>query len=91
MHKIGQPGGFLDRLIGPMLKTGSPLMENVLKPLAKRVLTRLGLTATSPAYAAIHNKVFESERPSDLASLTTILIFSNEEMNDIMKVVNSLE
>ena len=34
LHKIGQSGGF----IGPLLKTGLPLIGNVLKPLAKSVL-----------------------------------------------------
>ena len=38
LHKIGQSGGFLGRLLGPLLKTGLPLIENVLKPLAKSVL-----------------------------------------------------
>ena len=32
LHKIGQSGGFLGRLLGPLLKTGLPLMKNVLKP-----------------------------------------------------------
>ena len=35
--------------------------------------------------------MFGSGRPSDLASRTTTLIISNEEMNDIMKIVKSLE
>ena len=39
LHKIGQSGGFLDRLFGPLLKTGLPLIENVLKPLTKRFNT----------------------------------------------------
>ena len=34
LHKIGQSGGFLGRILGPLLKTGLLLMENVLKPLA---------------------------------------------------------
>ena len=29
---------FLGRLLGPLLKTGLPLIKNVIKPLAKRVL-----------------------------------------------------
>ena len=45
LYKIGQSGGFLDRLLGPLLKTGLPLMKNVLKLLAKSVLIPLGLTA----------------------------------------------
>ena len=31
LHKIGQSGGFLSKLLGPLLKTGLPLMKNVLK------------------------------------------------------------
>ena len=38
LHKIEQSGGFLVRLLGPLLKTGLPLMKNVLKPKAKNVL-----------------------------------------------------
>ena len=40
-----QSGGFLSRLLGPLLKTGLILMENVIQPLAKSVLIPLGLTA----------------------------------------------
>ena len=36
-----QSGGFLSRLPGPLLKTGLPLMKNVIKPLAKSVLIPL--------------------------------------------------
>ena len=47
MQKIGQSGQFLDRLLGPLLKTGLPLMGNVVKPLSKIVLIPLGLTAAA--------------------------------------------
>ena len=84
LHKIGQSGGFLDRLLGPLLKTGLLLMKNVLKPLAKSILIPLGLTsAASATDAAIHKKLFGTH--------TTKLIISNEEISDIMKVVKSLE
>ena len=67
-------------------------MKNVLKPLAKSNLVPLGLTAgTSATDAAIHNKMFGSDRPLDLASHTKTLVVSNEEINDITKIVNSLE
>ena len=50
-------GGFLDRVLGPLLKTGLHLIRNVIKPLAKSVLTPLGLTAAaSAADAGIHKK-----------------------------------
>ena len=52
-----QSGGFLGRLLGPLLKTGLPLIKNVIKPLAKSVLIPLELTAAaSAADAGIHKK-----------------------------------
>ena len=78
MHKIEQSGGFLGRLLGPLLKTGLPLIGSVLKLLAKSVLIPVGLTTSASATdAAIHKKMFGSG--------VTTLIISNEEMNDIMK------
>ena len=60
------------------------LIRNVLKPLAKSVLIPIGLTALASATdAAIHKKIFGSG--------ITRSIISNEEMNDIMKIVRSLE
>ena len=49
LSKMIQSGGFLGRLLGPLLKTGLPLMKNVIKPLAKSVLIPLGLTAAASA------------------------------------------
>ena len=99
LHKIGELAGFLGRLLRSLLKSGLPLIGNVLKPLAKNVLKPLGLTPAALAKnAAIHNKVFGSRRHlrmlasllSDLSKQTTLTI-SNEEMNDIMKIVKSLK
>ena len=60
------------------------LIGNVLKPWAKSVLIQLGLTAAASATdAAIHEKIFGSG--------ITILIISNEEMNDFVKTVKSFE
>ena len=57
INKITQSGGFLGKLLGPLLKTGLPLIKNVIKPLAKSVLIPLGLTAAaSAADAGIHKK-----------------------------------
>ena len=79
-----QSGGFLDRLLGLLLKTGLPLIKNVIKPLAKSVLIPLGLTAAaSAADAGIHRKILGSEN--------TTLIVSNNEIEDIIKIVKSLE
>ena len=58
-------------------------MKNVLNPLAKSILIPLGLTAASATDAAIHKKM--------LGSGFTTLIISNEEINDIMKILKSLE
>ena len=58
LSKMIQSGGFLGRLLGPLLKTGLPLISNVIKPLAKSVLIPLGLTAAaSAADAGIHKKI----------------------------------
>ena len=84
LSKMIQSGGFLGRLLGPLLKTGLPLIKNVIKPLAKSVLIPLGLTAAvSAADAEIHKKI--------LGSGTTTLIISNDEMKDIIRIVKSLE
>ena len=84
LHKIGQSGVFLHRILEPLLKTGLQLIGNVLKPLAKSALIPLGLTAAESATdAAIHKKFFGSGNVT--------LIISNEEMNDIMKRVKSLK
>ena len=57
LSKMIQLGGFLGKLLGPLLKTGLPLIKNVIKPLAKSVLIPLGLTAAaSAADAGIHKK-----------------------------------
>ena len=44
-----QSGGFLGRLLGLLLKTGLPLISNLIKPLAKSVLIPLGLTVAASA------------------------------------------
>ena len=57
LSKMIQSGGFLGRLLAPILRTGLPLMKSVIKPLAKSVLVPLGLTAAaSTADAGIHKK-----------------------------------
>ena len=56
LSKMIQSSGFLGRLLGPLLKTGLPLMKSVIKPSAKSVLVPLGLTAAAAADAGIHKK-----------------------------------
>ena len=49
ISKITQSGGFPGTLLGPLLKTGLPLIKDVTKPLAKIVLIPLELTAAALA------------------------------------------
>ena len=82
-----QLGGFLDRLLGPLLRTGLPLMKSVIQTLAKSVLILLRLTAAAAAAASvagIHKKILGSGH-------NTTLIISNDEIEDISKVVKSVE
>ena len=67
-------------------------MKNAPKPLAKSVLISLRLTAAASATnAAIPKKIFGSvTRPLDLAKQTK-LINCNEKINEIMKILKSLE
>ena len=74
-----QSGGFFVRLLGPLLKTGLPLIKNVIKSLAKSVLILLGLiVAASAADVGIHKKI--------LGSWTTTLIISNDKIEDCMNL-----
>ena len=57
LSKMIQSGGFLGGLLGPLLKTGLPLIKNLIEPLVKKALIPLELTAAaSPADAGIHKK-----------------------------------
>ena len=74
-----QKGGFLKFLV-PLLKSGLPLLKSVIKPLGV-----LGLTAAASATnAAITKKVLRSGNH-------TTLIISNDDMQDLLKIVKSLE
>ena len=82
LSKVIQSGGFLDRTFGPILKKGLPLLKNVIKPLAKSVLIPLGLTAAASAEDA---GILKKKLGSD----NTTMIISNDEMEDIIKIVKS--
>ena len=85
-----QSGGFLGRLLGLLLKTGLPLLKNVIKPLTKSVIIPLGLTAAaSAADAGILKKILGSGNHS--SHNNTILTISNDERKDIIRIVKSLE
>ena len=82
--KMIESGGFLGKLLGPLLKTGLPLIKSVINQLVKSVLIPLGLAAVaSAADAGIHKKI--------LGSGNTTLIISNKDMEDLIKIVKSLE
>ena len=84
LSKMIQSGGFLGRLLGPLLKTRLSLIRDVIKPLAKSILIPLELTAAaSAADARIDKKV--------LGSGNTTLIISSNEIHDIIKIIKSLE
>ena len=85
LSKMIQSRGFLGKLLDPLLKTGLPLIKNVITPLAKSVLIPLGLTAAAAAAdAGIHKKILGSGG-------NTTLIISNKDMDDLIKIVKSLE
>ena len=90
-----QSGGFLGRLLGPLLEIRLPLISNVIKPLTKSILISLGLTATaSAAGAGIHKKIFGSGQRHSSSSVShnmTTLIISNDEIHHITTIVKSLE
>ena len=70
------------QLLGPLLKTGLPL---IITPLAKSVLIPLELTAAaSAADAGIHKKILGSGN-------NTTLIISNKDIDDLIKIIKSLE
>ena len=80
LSKRIQSRGFL----GSLLSKLAGLLMNVSVPFAKIVLAPLGITAAASAIdAGIQKKIHGSG--------TTTLIISNEEMNDITKVVQALE
>ena len=78
ISKIIQSGGFLGKLLDPLLKTGFPLLKSVIKPLGLLDLT----AASSTIDAGVQKKIYGSG--------TTTLVISHEEMNDIMKTIQNL-
>ena len=84
LSKMIQSRGFLGKLLGPLLKTGLPLIKNIITPLAKSAFIPLGLTAAASAVDA-------GMRKKILGSGNTILIISNKDMEDLIKIVKYLE
>ena len=80
-----QLGGFLGRILGPLLTTRLPLMKSLTQPFGESVLISLELTAAaSAADAGIHKKILGSGH-------NKTLITSNKKMENILKVVESLD
>ena len=80
ISKIIQSGGFLgsflSKIVGPLMRVAVPLATNILAP--------LGITAAASAIdTGILKKIYGSGK--------TTLIISNEEINDIMKIVQALD
>ena len=77
ISKIIQSCEFFGRLLGPLMKIGTPLMKNVLQALGKSVLIALGITtAAGTAYAGNHKKIIGLGHPSDLSTLAASLLGS---------------
>ena len=84
MLKIKQLGEFLGKLLQLLIKAAVGLIGNALKSLTKTALLPLGLTAAASAMAKLFTRTkFDLDR--------TALIFSNNELNDIPKVIKSLD
>ena len=73
-----QKDGFL-RFLVPLLKSRLPLLKSVTKPLGM-----LGLTAAASATDAINKKILGS-------ATHTTLIISNDDIQNLLKMVKSLE
>ena len=80
LSKMIQSGGFLGNLLG---KLAGPLMK-VAVPLAKNVLAPIGISA---GMSAIDGSIKKKMLGSEMATL----IISNDEMDDILKIVKTLE
>ena len=100
LSKMIQSGGFLGRLLGPLIKTVLPLIKSVIKPLAKSVLIPFGLTAAAlAADAGIHKNILGSwhNHPSNNNNNNnsnnnkTVLIIPKNELEEIIKIGKSLE
>ena len=79
LPEIGQSGGLLGRHLVPLLKTGLPLIKNVLKPLAIGALP-LGLTTVASA-----------TDPAIQKKICWIRYDNIKKMIDIMEIAKSLQ
>ena len=85
ISKIIQSGRFLGSLLN---KLACPLMEFAV-PFAKNILAPLGITTSVSTIDTGIQK--QTNKQKKHGSRTTTLIISNDEMNDIMKIVQAVE
>ena len=79
LSKMIQIGGFLGKLLGPLLKIGLPWTKNIIKSLPKSILIPLGLTAAaSVADAGVHKRILGSGN-------NATLIVLNNDIEDLIK------
>ena len=83
-RKVSSREGGFRNFLRLLMAADLPLMKNVLTPLVTCTFVPLGLTTVASAT----NEAIQEE---SFGSGTTSLIISNEEMNDTMKIVKSLE
>ena len=86
LSKMIQSRQCLGKLLGPLSKSGLPLMKSVITTLSKSVSIPLGLTtAASAVDAGIHKKILGSGRHSS-SSHNTVLIISNKDIEDLINI-----
>ena len=56
---MNQKGGFLQNVLGLLMKVGLPLMKNVLTPLAKSIFISFGLTAAVQQQIQLFKDIIE--------------------------------
>ena len=81
-----QSGGFLDNMID---KLGKELLKNFAVPLAKNILPQLGAKTTSFVIDKLERKISEWEVIR--AAKVFISFISNNDMDDIIRIVESAE
>ena len=79
-----QEGGFLGNFLAPLMKVGLPLMKYVLTPLDKKYFEAIRINSSSVSNRRNYSK-------NIYGSGTTTLIISNEEIQEILKIVKSLK
>ena len=80
LHKAMQSGGYLARLLGAWLKPSLSLIKNISWSALYTRINKIITVALAATDAFIQKKTF--------GSAMTTLLFSYEDLNDIMKIVS---